>query len=202
MVMIATGLLGGLQGAAAQAQTTSPAPLTDRQSNALLPVIDYAQILDATKPSPVKLARFTGACRKLPLTDRLIAAFRATCRTEGDAYTAGLRVPACRSADRCRARLTRYATDLGKQAIASRRWNAVIRTEVPDTDCRNVLRLSSNVLKTITALQKAARNVVKAIDTGGSAKAVNLAVARFYAVSRSALLDHRGRLDSFRAACR
>lgn len=201
MVMIATGLLAGLQGTAAQAQTTTSAPLTDRQANALLPVIDYSQILDATKPSPVKLSRFTGACRKLPLNDRLIAAFRATCRAEGDAFTAGLRVPACRSADRCRARLNRYANDLGKQALASRRWNGVIKTEVTDTDCRQVLRLSAAVLKTITTLQKAARNVIKAIDTGGSAKAVNVAVARFYGVSRAPLLDHRGRLDSFRAAC-
>jgi predicted nucleic acid-binding protein len=200
-LLISTGLLAGALAGSAHAQTTGPPPLTDRQSNALLPVIDYAQILDASKPSPVKLARYTGACRKLPLTDKLIAAFRATCRAEGDAFTAGLRLPNCRSTDRCRVRLTRYVSDLGKQAVAARRWNVVIKTAIPDTDCRRVLRTSSAILRTIARLQSGAKAVVTAISTGSTDR-VNAAVARFYGIDRSALLDHRGRLDSFRAACR
>ena len=35
----------------------------------------------------------------------------------------------------------------------------------------------------------------------GSQKGVAKGQARFYSIDRSPLLDHRGRLDAFRAAC-
>lgn len=199
IVLMMAGLILGT-GAAATAQTADPAPpLSADRVAALMPVVDYAQVLDATKPVRAKLARYASACRKLSTGDPLIRSYRKVCRTEGDAYTASLVLPTCRSADRCRARLTRYAADLGLQMDASRRFNKVVKATVTDPDCRGALRLRQAVLTTALALQRAATTVVKGI--GGDGTKLNAAIARFYAIDRSALLDHRGRLDTFRAAC-
>ncbi|UTI62591.1 hypothetical protein NBH00_14605 [Paraconexibacter antarcticus] len=201
MLLMTFGLAAGMVSLAA-AQTTAPAPalpLSAARAAAVGPVIDYAQVLDATKPLRAKLARYAGACRRLPVGDTFITAYRALCRTEGDAYTAGLVLPTCRSADRCRARLTRYAADLGLQMNASRRFNRVLKTTVTDPDCRRALRLRQAVLLTAARLQRQAAAVVKLI--GGDPRKLGAAVGKFYAIDRSALLDHRGRLDTFRAAC-
>jgi hypothetical protein len=198
IVLMMAGLILGA--GSATAQTADPAPpLSAQRAAALLPVIDYAQVLDATKPVRAKLARYASACRKLPTGDPLLRAYRRVCRTEGDAFTAGLVLPTCRSADRCRARLTRYGADLGLQMDASRRFNKVLKTTVTDPDCRGALRLRQPVLSTAARLQRSAVTVVKRI--GGDGTKLNAAIARFYAIDRSALLDHRGRLDTFRAAC-
>lgn len=200
-LVLATLLGGVVAGAAAQTAGDAPAPLSAQRADALHPVIDYAQILDATKPAPARLSRYTSACRKLPRTDRLIVAFRGVCRSEGDAFTAWLRLPNCRSADRCRARLTRYAAALGRQADASRRLNTVLKQTVPDVDCRGALRVGLPVLRTVGRLTVAAAGLAKAIGRE-TATQINTRVARLYGTDRSALLDHRGRLDLFRAVCR
>lgn len=210
LVLLAAGLLmvpaAGVAQTAATTPTTTPTspapPLTPARDAAIYPVIDYGQVLDATKPVPAKLSRFTTACRKLGRTDVLVAAFRGVCRTEGDAYEAGLRVPNCRSAARCRARLTRYASDLSRQAAASRRLNGVLKTTVADADCRSALRINLATLHTLAKLRTAANKLVRTIATATSMDPVNKAVAAFYAIDRSPLLDHRGRLDTYRAACR
>jgi hypothetical protein len=209
LVLLAAGLLSVPAAGIAQTATTTPPtpttpapPLAPARDAAIYPVIDYGQVLDATKPLPAKLSRFTTACRKLGRTDVLIAAFRGVCRTEGDAYEAGLRVPNCRSAARCRARLTRYASDLGRQAAASRRLNGVLKTTITDADCRSALRINLATLHTIAKLRTAATKLVRTIATATSMDPVNKAVAAFYAIDRSPLLDHRGRLDTYRAACR
>lgn len=204
-ILLVVTLLGalavGVPGAGAQTPDTPVPPLPPATEAAIYPVIDYAQILDAGKPDPAKISRYTSACRKLTPSNRLIATYRAVCRAEGDAFTAGLRLPNCRSSARCSARLTRYASDLDRQASASRKFNAALKSGVTDTDCRSSLRVSAAVLSTAMRLRKAASALVKSIN-GGTAKSVNDGVARFYGIDRAALLDHRGRLDQFRAACR
>lgn len=200
IVVFTLGLVPGAVGAAAQSPAPAPAPpLSAERVSALLPVIDDAQVLDAAKPVRAKLSRYTGACRRLPRTDVLIVAYHAVCLSEGDAFAASLTLPTCKSAGRCRARLNRYGAALGRQASASRRLNTVLKTEVTDPDCRSALRLSRAVLTAIAKLKAGAATVVKAI--GGDPKRVSTAIARFYAIDRSPLLDHRGRLDTFRSAC-
>lgn len=198
-VLLLLALVLGVGTAVAGAETAPP-PLAPARVTLLLPVIDYSQVLDATKPVPAKLSRYTAACRKLPRTDPFVVAFHAVCQSEGDAFTAGLRLPNCRSASRCRARLNRYVADLERQASASRRFDAALRTAVSDPDCHAALRIKKAVLATISRLRSAAIAVVRTIGSG-TARAQSLAVARFYGTDRSALLDHRGRLDAFRAAC-
>ncbi len=197
--LVATGLGFGLSSAVAQTNDPAP-PLSSQQADLLLPVIEQAQILDAAKPSPTRLARYVTACRKLPRSDRLVAVFRRYCGSEGDRFTSGLRVPTCKSAPRCRARLTRYSSDLAKQATESRRLNRTLKAQVPEFGCRSALRVRYAALKTLTKLRSASRSLVRTVRSG-TAKQVSLGVARFYAVDRSALLDHRGRYDAFRAAC-
>ncbi|MCW3040856.1 MAG: hypothetical protein JWM31_2761 [Solirubrobacterales bacterium] len=201
-----TGLLILLVIAAATATataqtTTTPPPLTPATETALYPVIDYAQILDATKPAPAKISRYTSACRKLTPSNRLIAAYRAVCRAEGDAFTAGLRLPACRSNARCQARLNRYAADLQRQEDASRTFNLALKAVVQDVDCRSALRVNAATLNTVARIRRAAVALVRTIVNGTAAQ-ISQGVARFYSVDRAALADHRGRLDQFRAACR
>lgn len=184
--------------AAANAQVAQ-APLDPATAQTVLPVIDDAQVLDATKPRPAKVTRYTGACRKLPTSNPFVAAFRATCRAEGDAFSASLVLPTCKSAPRCRIRLKRYATDLGRQARTFRRLNVVIKTAVTGTECRSVLRKPKAVLLTVTRLRSAATRLAAATLVGGAR--VNRGISRFYAIDRAPLLDHRGQLDGFRASC-
>ena len=58
-------LLALVLGAGTAVAQTAPAPppLAPARVTLLLPVIDYSQVLDATKPVPAKLSRYTAACR-------------------------------------------------------------------------------------------------------------------------------------------
>jgi hypothetical protein len=197
---IALLVLAGVTTTTAAGQTAVPPPLSEARASAIEPVLDAGTVLDATKPVKSQLDRFTRRCRALGLGDDLIRAFRSTCRAEGDAYTASLRLSTCKSSGRCRARIQRYADNLLKQAAASRTLNKRLSTEVTDTDCRNALRISQRALLTVTRLRSASINLVHAIASG-SQKRVASGLKRFYALDRSPLLDHRGRLDAFRAAC-
>lgn len=200
-LLMSMGLVLGAGTASGQGTgAPPPLPLAGERAAALDPVLEAALILDATKPAPAKLARFNKACLKLSTTDELLRSFRSACRAEGDAFTAGLRLPSCKSSDRCRARLHRYAANLATQADKSRRLNAKLKLIVPGYDCRSALRITQGVLGALSRLRAGALKLEAAVRSG-TAKQVADGVARFYAIDRSPLLDHRGRLDRFRAAC-
>jgi hypothetical protein len=192
-------LTAGVGATTATAQTETP-PLSDGRVSAIEPVLEASNVLDQEKPSGASIDRYTRRCRSLGVSDRLISAFRGSCRTEGDAFTASLRLATCKTTGRCRARIQRYADDLLKQAQASRKLNTRLKTEVADVDCRNAMRISQRALEAITRIRSAAVNLVHAIASG-SQERVSSGLKRFYSIDRSPLLDHRNRLDAFRAAC-
>jgi hypothetical protein len=192
-------LTAGVGATTAEAQTDT-LPLSNARVSAIEPVLEAAVILDAQKPAQAKIDTFTRRCRALHTFDRLISAFRATCRTDGDSFIANLRLPTCKSTDRCRARIRRYADNLRKQAAASRTFNTRLKDEVADTDCRSAMRISERALVAMTRLRSAANQILRAISRG-SQQDVAKGQARFFSIDRSSLLDHRGRLDAFRAAC-
>jgi hypothetical protein len=191
-------LTAGAGATTAMAQDTPP--ISNARLSAIEPVLEASNVLDQEKPSGAAIDRYTRRCRALGVSDRLISAFRGACRTEGDAFTASLRLATCKTTGRCRARIQRYADDLLKQAAASRKLNARLKDEVPDTDCRNALRISQRALIAVTRLRSAAIDVVHAIASG-SQKRLQDGLKRFYSIDRSPLLDHRNRFDAFRAAC-
>lgn len=193
-------LTAGATTTPAWGQTDEPPPLSPTRVSAIEPVLEAGLVLDQEKPSRANIDRFTRRCRALRLGDDLIRAFRSVCRAEGDAFTANLRLPTCKSTTRCRARIRRYADHLRTQADASRKLNTRLKTTVPDNDCRNAMRVSQRALLAMTRLRSAAINLVHAIASG-SQKRVASGLKRFYSIDRSPLLDHRGRLDTFRAAC-
>jgi hypothetical protein len=193
-------LIAGTGTTTAWGQTDSPPPLSPTRVSAIEPVLEASVVLDQQKPSGANVDRYTRRCRALGLGDDLIRAFRSTCRAEGDAFTASLRLATCKTTGRCRARIQRYADNLLKQADASRKLNKRLKTTVSDEDCRGALRISQRALIAMARLRSASLNLVHAI-AAGSQKRVASGLKRFYAIDRSPLLDHRGRLDVFRAAC-
>ncbi len=197
IVLLLTTAVGA---SAAWGQVVPPAPLSNERIAAIQPVLEAGVVLDQRKPSGANLARFTRRCRSLSLGDDLIRSFRAVCRAEGDAFTANLRLPTCKLTGRCRARIHRYADSLLRQINASRKLNVRLKTTVTDTDCRGALRIPQRAIVTMTRLRSASTALVHAIASG-SQKRVATTQQRFFLVDRSALLDHQGRLDSFRAAC-
>jgi hypothetical protein len=201
VVLLLSLLVAVLAGTAAHAADSELGPpLSDDRATAMEPVISAAVVLDAVKPKAAPLRRFTTRCRALPVNDDLLAAFRSACRTEGDAFTAGVRLKTCGTAARCRARLHRYVVGLGRQARSARRYNTALARDVPDPECRAALRVSKAQLETVDTLRRNGQGIERAIQQG-SLKSMARYMQRFFAINRAPLYDHRGRLDTFRSSC-
>lgn len=204
--LVATLLIGLCCGAgSAQAQTPAPTapplPLSPERYRTLDPVLKAAITLDARKPKPARVRKADRACRALPRTDTLVAAFRATCRADVDAVYATVGITACKGIRRCITAIRRYAAAAGRQAIAGRAINKVLPAQVPDEPCRHTMRYRASELRVLDRLQATASSLEKAVRSQ-SAGQFKAALGRFFRVDRTKLQTHRARLSQFRIACR
>ncbi|XAY06145.1 hypothetical protein DSM112329_03008 [Paraconexibacter sp. AEG42_29] len=194
-VAVIAGLLLATGAAAAEP------PIAPSQYAAIVEVRKRAVTLDARRPVPARVRAADRACRALPRTSALVAAFRATCRGDVDAVLRLGDITGCKQVRPCVTAIRRYASAVRRQAAAGRAMNQTLRRSVSDVPCRDALRYRQGELLVYDRLGRAADALEVAVRSESSAQFAR-AFDRFFGVDRRALRPHRQRLHELRVACR
>lgn len=152
--------------ATAPAAAQAPAKLTPERASALSATLDKRQKLDRLKDGKNDIERARKQCARLPAADPLLKAYASLCNADADANAGGRLYRRCRTNAGCRKAISKLRRGVDDVIDTGERLNTVLRTEVPDADCREALDLGRDELRGLEQVRSAFRLLAAAFRNG------------------------------------